>query len=125
MPLRTQTATVLFVILVSVLGLLPLHFIHQASAAQSHSPITINGNAGFTAANGVISGSGTASDPYVIGGWEIFPAPFFNTAISVSDTSAYFVVRNIIAHEFGSQFQNVTHFVIDGFDSPGGSPSGT
>ena len=120
MPLRTQTATVLFVILVSVLGLLPLHFIHQASAAQSHSPITINGNAGFTAANGVISGSGTASDPYVIGGWEIFPAPFFNTAISVSDTSAYFVVRNIIAHEFGSQFQNVTHFVIDGFDSPGG-----
>jgi len=100
--------------------LLPLHFVHQVSAAQSHSPIAINGNAGFTAANGVISGSGTASDPYVIGGWEIFPAPFFNTAISVSDTSAYFVIRNIIAHEFGSQFQNVTHFVIDDFDSPGG-----
>src|SRR5437016_11044161 len=119
MPLRTQTATVLFVILVSVLGLLPLHFIRQASAAQSHSPITINGNAGFTAANGVISGSGTASDPYVIGGWEIFPAPFFTTAISVSATSAYFVVRNMIAHEFGSHFKNVTHFVITGFDYPG------
>ena len=96
------------------------HFVHQASATQSHSPISINGNAGFTAANGVISGSGTPSDPYVIEGWEIFPAPFFTTAISVSDTSAYFIIRNIIAHEFGSQFQNVTHFVIDGFDSPGG-----
>src|SRR5438034_2832972 len=42
-----------------------------AVALQSHSVISINGNSGFTAANGVTSGTGTAADPYVISGWDI------------------------------------------------------
>ncbi|MDI6707608.1 MAG: hypothetical protein QME47_00720, partial [Candidatus Thermoplasmatota archaeon] len=31
----------------------------------SHAPIYINGNSQFTSANGVTSGSGTESDPYI------------------------------------------------------------
>ena len=37
---------------------------------QSHGPVLIVGNAGFTPANGVVSGTGTPSDPYVIEGWD-------------------------------------------------------
>src|SRR5438132_4525317 len=42
-----------------------------ASTLTSHLPISIMGNADFTAANGVTGGTGTASDPYVIAGWDI------------------------------------------------------
>ncbi len=44
--------------------------------------------------NGVISGNGTASDPYIIEGWEIY-SPGEN-AIAVRDTDAYFTIRNSI-----------------------------
>src|SRR5690349_11912885 len=47
----------------------------MASAATctvtSHKPILITSDNDFTASNGVISGSGTASDPYIIGTWKI------------------------------------------------------
>ena len=42
-----------------------------ASAYITHDPIYIDGNADFTPANGVKSGSGTQSDPYLIEGWDI------------------------------------------------------
>src|SRR3989449_7061702 len=41
------------------------------ASSNSHAPIFIDGNSGFTHANGVRSGSGTASDPYVISNWDI------------------------------------------------------
>ena len=41
------------------------------SAYTVHDPIHIDGDADFTAANGVTGGSGTASDPYIIEGWDI------------------------------------------------------
>ncbi len=47
----------------------------RASAATCnevpHGPILIASNAGFTAANGVVSGSGTPSDPYVIANLQL------------------------------------------------------
>src|SRR5581483_2068987 len=36
-----------------------------------HAPILVEGDANFTAAHGVVSGSGAPSDPYVIAGWSI------------------------------------------------------
>ena len=36
-----------------------------------HGPILITSDAGFTAANGVVGGSGTASDPFVVGNVQI------------------------------------------------------
>ena len=44
-----------------------------AAALTPHAPILIDGNANFTAGNGVVSGNGTAVDPYVITGWDSFP----------------------------------------------------
>ena len=66
----------------------------KAALNQSHSPILIDGTGGFTEQNGVISGNGTASDPYIIEGWVIY-SPEEN-AIDVRDTDAYFTIRNSI-----------------------------
>src|SRR5947208_16226501 len=63
------------------------------SSLQPHAPIVINGNSDFNSGNGVTSGSGTASDPYVIEGWNITSSG--TTGISISNTDAYFVIRSV------------------------------
>jgi parallel beta-helix repeat protein len=58
-----------------------------------HAPILIEGNAGFTAANGVTSGTGTAADPFLIDGWEIDARA--DHGIYVRNTTAHFVISNV------------------------------
>jgi len=58
-----------------------------------HSPIFIDGNADFGLEDGVSSGSGTKTDPFVIEGWEILPAGAYG--IAVNNTDAYLVIRNV------------------------------
>ena len=58
-----------------------------------HGPIRIVGNSDFDADHGVVSGSGTAEDPYVIAGWDI-DASDSQYGIFIRDTTAYFVIRN-------------------------------
>ncbi len=68
----------------------------RAVASQSHSSILIVGNAEFTPANGVTGGTGTASDPYVIQGWNInvcWQCPYYG--IEVANTTAYFRIFNV------------------------------
>ena len=65
----------------------------RAAAYSPHPPILIDGDAGFTAANGVTRGSGTPSDPYVIEGWEIDAS--IATGISIANTLAHAVIRNV------------------------------
>lgn len=55
------------------------------------SPITILRNADFTAANGVVSGTGLPGDPYVIAGWSITTSA---TAIRIHNVTAEFLVRD-------------------------------
>jgi len=54
--------------------------------------ILIEGNDDFTSENGVISGTGTSSDPYIIENWDI--EAIEGHGIHVMDTSAYFLIRN-------------------------------
>ncbi|MCX6094593.1 MAG: right-handed parallel beta-helix repeat-containing protein [Candidatus Bipolaricaulota bacterium] len=61
----------------------------------SHEPIYIYGDADFTFANGVLSGTGTEADPYVIEGWRV-EAPNADYGIYVDHTTRYFVVRNCV-----------------------------
>jgi len=91
------------------------------------------GNADFTAANGVTGGTGTASDPYVIAGWDInvsqspWHGQYYNgpyPGIGISDTDAHFVVRNVYIHglectcdgaaAIDIDFINVTNAVVEG-----------
>src|SRR3989440_2537073 len=104
-----------------------------ASTPSPHSPISINGNADFTAANGVTGGTGTASDPYVIAGWDInvsqspWHGQYYNgpyPGIGISDTDAHFVIRNVYIHglectcdgaaAIDIDFINVTNGVVEG-----------
>ncbi len=69
---------------------------------KPHAPIYINGNSDFTTENGVVSGSGTEDDPYIIEGWEIDCTTGWhghndirNVGILVAKTSAYFVIRKV------------------------------
>jgi parallel beta-helix repeat protein len=69
----------------------------EASAYIPHDPIYIFSNADFTPANGVTSGSGTPSDPFVIEGWEI-RSTFPNSAIKIQSTDVHFIIRNVSVH---------------------------
>ncbi len=62
-------------------------------ALVPHAPISITGNANFTAANGVVGGTGTATDPYVIAGWSI-DAPS-SMGVQIRNTDAHAVVRDV------------------------------
>ncbi|MCG2826170.1 MAG: right-handed parallel beta-helix repeat-containing protein [Thermoplasmatales archaeon] len=71
-----------------------------------HSPICIRSNSDFTVANGVSSGSGTESDPYIIEGWDInvstasgievegMGSTSFLIGIYIENTDAHFVIRD-------------------------------
>ncbi|HHR85182.1 right-handed parallel beta-helix repeat-containing protein [Candidatus Bipolaricaulota bacterium] len=59
-----------------------------------HAPIVIGNNYEFTAENGVISGSGTIGDPYIIAGWKI-DSGYSRYGISIHRTDRYFVIQDV------------------------------
>lgn len=62
---------------------------------HDRGPIYIYGDTGFTAANGVIGGAGSANDPYVIEGWQIsISYPYTDYGIYIDHTTRHFVIRN-------------------------------
>ncbi|HKZ49288.1 MAG TPA: right-handed parallel beta-helix repeat-containing protein [Thermoplasmata archaeon] len=77
----------------------------EVSAYTPHGPILIDGNANFTAANGVTGGSGTPSDPYIIDGWEIDASTAHG--VEIRSTDAHFVLRDIYVHSGGSNYYGV------------------
>ncbi len=84
-----------------------------------YDPIYIDGNENFTPVNGVVAGSGTLEDPYVINNWDI-NAENAN-GIEIRNTTAYFIIRNCHVHGGrdngydGIRFENVVNGrIIDG-----------
>ncbi len=78
---------------------------------ELHEAIYIYGNSDFTCENGVVSGSGSQYDPYVIEGHHIV-ASGASYGINVEYTSAHFVIRNCIvegASEAGIRFYSVSN----------------
>ncbi len=76
-----------------------------------HAPILIQGDAGFTAASGVIGGHGTPADPYLISGWTINGSG--NNAIEVRHTSSSFVISNVEVHD-ATGVQDGVYLLRDG-----------
>ncbi len=68
----------------------------DVAAGSIHDPILIKGNQSFTAANGVVGGSGTSEDPYVVEGWQIYPTATTGPAIHIIGTTAHFVIRDVL-----------------------------
>lgn len=82
---------------------------------ELREPIYIYGNAGFTYEKGVVSGSGSQYDPYIIEGWRIVAAGA-SFGINVEHTSKYFIIRNCIiegASGAGIRFYAVEKGSID------------
>jgi len=74
-----------------------------------HDPIVIRNNLEFTPINGVIGGSGTFSNPYIISGWEIYDPHPKGRAILVTNTTSHFVIENCYIHEAGHGGINFWH----------------
>jgi len=68
-----------------------------ARALSPHAPILIIGDGDFTPANGVVGGSGTVADPYVITGWDI-NTTFLGMGIEIRNTTAHFVIRDVLVY---------------------------
>jgi len=73
---------------------------------KPHAPIYIEGNAGFTYANGVAGGSGTKADPYRIENWKISVTHYEHYShhehpcgIYIRDTDNYFTIRNCVVDD--------------------------
>jgi len=65
----------------------------EASPSETHDPIRIFSDSEFTAAKGVRSGTGNATDPYIIEDWDILMGA--TDGIHIQSTLAYFVIRNV------------------------------
>jgi len=74
-------------------------------AYTSHATISIGGNQQFTNASGVVWGSGTVADPYIIEGWDINASSA--GGIRIDNTSAYFIVRDCYVHDGGSSYYGI------------------
>jgi len=59
-----------------------------------HRAIVISNDYEFTVENGVCSGSGTLSDPYIIENW-IIDAGYDNYGIKIHGTESAFIIRNV------------------------------
>jgi len=75
---------------------------------EQHNPIYINGNSDFTEANGVTSGNGTASNPYIIENWDISAGNA--NGIEIRSTTVYFIIRNCAIHHGEIMFEPLIHF---------------
>lgn len=96
--------------------------LETASAYSSHAPIFIVGDDDFTAENGVTGGTGTASDPYIIEGWEV-DGENGRSCIAVSDTNSHLVIRDCslwnasthtIPYGHGIHLDGVSNCTIEG-----------
>gem|GEM_PF-1785764 len=105
-------------------GVVDIAYNIDGGSNQDHYPLTyspslgirINNDSEFTPANGVVSGSGTFSDPYIIDGWSIDGTPF-GYCIYIGNTTKYFVIRNCtlmnVINGDAISFVNVTHGLVD------------
>ncbi|MDI6856670.1 MAG: right-handed parallel beta-helix repeat-containing protein, partial [Candidatus Thermoplasmatota archaeon] len=92
----------------------------NSKTLTSHAPIYIDGNDDFIVGqNGVVSGSGTESDPYIIENWDIDASTAYG--IIIEDTDVYFIIRNCVIHDgksnYGIYFYSVQNGKIDNMTS--------
>ena len=82
----------------------------SADPYPPHFTIIISNNSEFNATNGVVSGNGSVANPFIIEGWEIWGGA---AAISISNTNASFLIRNVSLYGDSSiRIVNATNGVI-------------
>jgi parallel beta-helix repeat protein len=63
---------------------------------------------GFNYTNGVSSGSGTASSPYIIENWDINASSAHG--IKIQNTDVYFIIRNCVIHDGKNDYRHGIYF---------------
>ena len=117
-PLRIRLGLTLSLCVMGLL-VMPAFTVSPAMGltVKSHSPILVTNNNGFTATNGVVSGSGTPSDPYVISGWGIDSSQL--VGITVANTTVSFVIGDVSVNSGlqgfndGIDLSNVTNALVE------------
>ncbi|MCG2826563.1 MAG: right-handed parallel beta-helix repeat-containing protein [Thermoplasmatales archaeon] len=90
-------------------GYLEVQDVRDGCKYASHEPIYINGNDDFVVGqNGVVSGNGTESEPYIIENWDIDSSSDYG--IAVTNTNAYFIIQNCYIHAGVSTWSCSIHF---------------
>ncbi|UCF09553.1 MAG: right-handed parallel beta-helix repeat-containing protein [Candidatus Bipolaricaulota bacterium] len=108
--MRTGVLVACAVVAIACLGFIA---VSDDCGAEVRSPIAIASDYEFTAENGVLCGSGTASDPYIIDGGTI-DAGYAEYGIRIERTTRHVVIRNLTisgaskAAIFLSYVKNVT-----------------
>ena len=86
------------------------------SAYTAHARIDIYGNSGFLGSNsttGICRGSGTASDPYIIEGWDIDASS--STGIEIQNSDLHFIIRYCYIHDGGTNNEGISlHSCVNG-----------
>ncbi len=117
--MRTKKFFISLLILSLAVMITPL----ASAVLVDQAPIYIDGNSNFTPENGVSSGSGTESDPYIIENWNISSTS--GACIEITNTDAYFIVRNCTLSGTSSTavivLNNVTNGRVEGNTVSGGS----
>ncbi len=97
--LKRLSIAVIFALVLSLAAAAPILLVPSTSGdltnpgiLNPHQPIVIIDNAGFNASNGVVGGSGTSGDPFILKDWSIKTQT--GTGISISGTDVYFIIRN-------------------------------
>ncbi len=123
---RKRVASLALALLIVGTSLLVLGPVAKGGSQVSHTPIAIMGDSGFTAANGVTAGSGTALDPYVISGWSISQS-LVTGALGIMKTRAHFVVRNVTVYGGADAIvlSNVTNARLENLAASGGANGST
>ena len=82
------------------------------ATSQAIQSIVIKSDEQFTGANGVASGSGSQSDPYIIEGLTI---NYLYDAITISSTTKYFVIRDcqIKAGQYGVSLSTLSNGKVE------------
>ncbi|MEE9115994.1 MAG: right-handed parallel beta-helix repeat-containing protein, partial [Thermoplasmata archaeon] len=91
-----KASVLLAIIIVSCFTQVMVRFPSVAGDLSPHSPILIDGDGNFTVGNGVTSGNGTSTNPYVIENWDINASTA--DGIVIRNTTAHFVMRNVSLH---------------------------
>src|SRR5207245_10219241 len=78
-------------LVVSITLVLP-HIEVQGVSLSPHAPIVIKTNSDFTTPNGVVGGTGSQNDPYLISDWQIDAGSV--SGVSVANTAAFFVTSH-------------------------------
>ena len=95
-------------LLITLLAMSPLSILFTGPAyappylLTPHDPIYIYGNENFIPANGVIAGSGTENDPYIIENWDIIAENA--NGIEIRNTDVHFIIRDCYVHDGPQEF---------------------